>query len=227
MKKFLLSAFFLLTVCFSFGQADSLLKWQVNVKRIADSNYQLKATTSVPKDWNLYAINPTVDGLQEAILVSYDYENAKNKNPLVAEGTTKEITDATFNNQKVTVYNGTLSITQELSISGTIPEKLNGKITAFLGKKDEFQPAEYSFSLKLEGGVAAASNTKRILIENADAKHPLNNCGNEDASDHSSLLTVLLLGFFGGLIALLTPCVFPMIPVTVFSLSAPTAESRQ
>jgi thiol:disulfide interchange protein len=215
MKKFLLSAFFLVTAFFSFAQADSLLKWQVSIKRFADSTYQLKASTIVPQDWNLYGINPSVDGLQEAILVIYDYENTTNSKPIIVEGTTKEITDATFNNQKVIIYNGALSIIQQLSISGTIPEKLNGKITAFLGKKDEFQPAEYSFSLKLEGGVAAASNAKRILIENADAKHPLNNCGNEESSDHSSLLTVLLLGFFGGLIALLTPCVFPMIPVTV------------
>lgn len=215
MKKSLLSAFFLVTAFFSFAQADSLLRWQVSIKRIADSTYELKASTIVPQDWNLYGINSSVDGLQEAILVSYDYENAKNSKPIVVNGTTKEITDATFNNQKVNVYSGTVSITQPISISGTIPEKLNGKITAFLGKKDEFQPSEYSFSLKLEGGVAAASDTKRILIENADAKHPLNNCGNEDAGDHSSLLTVLLLGFFGGLIALLTPCVFPMIPVTV------------
>jgi thiol:disulfide interchange protein len=215
MKKFLLSAFFLVTAFFSFAQADSLLKWQVSIKRLADSTYQLKASTIVPQDWNLYGINPSIDGLQEAIFVNYEYENATNSKPLIVEGTTKEITDATFNNEKVVVYNNAITITQEFSISGTIPEKLNGKITAFLGKKDEFQPTEYSFSLKLEGGIVAASGTKRILLENTDAKHPLNNCGNEDASDHSSLLTVLLLGFFGGLIALLTPCVFPMIPVTV------------
>lgn len=215
MKKFLFSVSLLLAVFFSFAQADSLLKWQVSVKRIADSSYELKATTTVPQDWNLYAINPSVDGLQEAIFVSYDYENAHNTNALNSEGTTKEITDPTFNNQQVTVYKGAVSITQTLSISGTIPETLTGKITAFLGKKDEFQPSENTFSLKLEGGVAVAANTKRILLENTDVKHALNNCGNEDDNDHSSLWTVFILGFLGGLIALLTPCVFPMIPVTV------------
>ena len=44
-------------------------------------------------------------------------------------------------------------------------------------------------------------------------------CGDEaretDVDDDASLLTVFLLGFGGGLLALLTPCVFPMIPLTV------------
>ena len=40
--------------------------------------------------------------------------------------------------------------------------------------------------------------------------------GSDSNSDEkSSLLNILLLGFFGGLLALLTPCVFPMIPLTV------------
>lgn len=215
MKKFLLSVFLLLTVLCSFAQADSLLKWQVSIKRIADSTYEIKSIATVPQDWNLYAINPSVDGLQEAILVSYDYENAHNTKTLVADGATKEIKDPIFNNQQVKVYNGSITVTQQLSISGIIPDTLHGNITAFLGKKDEFQPSENIFSLKLEGGVAASANSKRILLENADVKHPLNNCGNEDDNDHSSLWTVFILGFLGGLIALLTPCVFPMIPVTV------------
>jgi len=36
-----------------------------------------------------------------------------------------------------------------------------------------------------------------------------------DEGDASPLLNLFLLGFLGGLIALLTPCVFPMIPLTV------------
>ena len=36
-----------------------------------------------------------------------------------------------------------------------------------------------------------------------------------NTDDSSPLLTLFLLGFLGGLIAILTPCVFPMIPLTV------------
>ena len=37
----------------------------------------------------------------------------------------------------------------------------------------------------------------------------------EDSEEGGSLMNIFLLGFVGGLLALLTPCVFPMIPLTV------------
>lgn len=46
-------------------------------------------------------------------------------------------------------------------------------------------------------------------------KTPLGNCGTEDTTRNLSLIWTFLFGFLGGLIALLTPCVFPMIPLTV------------
>lgn len=45
---------------------------------------------------------------------------------------------------------------------------------------------------------------------------PVTNCGAEIVEPHNQTLwQILILGFLGGLIALLTPCVFPMIPLTV------------
>ncbi|MEZ4949095.1 MAG: cytochrome c biogenesis protein CcdA [Saprospiraceae bacterium] len=45
--------------------------------------------------------------------------------------------------------------------------------------------------------------------------NPLGDCGAEDVARDQSLLWTFILGFLGGLVALLTPCVFPMIPLTV------------
>lgn len=44
---------------------------------------------------------------------------------------------------------------------------------------------------------------------------PLATCGNEVATENQSLWAIIVLGFLGGLVALITPCVFPMIPLTV------------
>lgn len=44
---------------------------------------------------------------------------------------------------------------------------------------------------------------------------PLGNCGEEKIAKGNSLIWTFILGFAGGLVALLTPCVFPMIPLTV------------
>ncbi|MBK9354142.1 MAG: thioredoxin family protein [Bacteroidetes bacterium] len=64
-------------------------------------------------------------------------------------------------------------------------------------------------------------DTSIALAEN---KHKYNfnfdsnkdNCGNSEQSSNSqSLWMIFILGFLGGLLALLTPCVFPMLPLTV------------
>ena len=57
------------------------------------------------------------------------------------------------------------------------------------------------------------------MIPTIDLKTPVNACGGTGISLEESaskgLLTIFLLGFLGGLLALITPCVFPMIPLTV------------
>jgi thiol:disulfide interchange protein DsbD len=63
----------------------------------------------------------------------------------------------------------------------------------------------------LEGG---STSTARIKIPGLDIKNPAVNIGDGDAAD-KSLMGIFLLGFIGGLIALITPCVFPLIPLTV------------
>lgn len=44
---------------------------------------------------------------------------------------------------------------------------------------------------------------------------PLKDCSTGAVADDKSLWSIILLGFLGGLVALVTPCVFPMIPLTV------------
>ena len=56
---------------------------------------------------------------------------------------------------------------------------------------------------------------KGLKISSIDHENPLTDCGVAKQKNNENFWTYLLLGFFGGLIALLTPCVFPMIPLTV------------
>ncbi|WP_326981132.1 cytochrome c biogenesis protein CcdA [Chryseobacterium sp. MYb264] len=56
---------------------------------------------------------------------------------------------------------------------------------------------------------------KQLKIESIDFQNPLTDCGTASTKVDENYWTYLFLGFIGGLIALLTPCVFPMIPLTV------------
>jgi len=58
--------------------------------------------------------------------------------------------------------------------------------------------------------------SNQLIIPSINIEKPLSKECNEGVKTSSkSYLKILLLGFLGGLIALLTPCVFPMIPLTV------------
>ena len=68
----------------------------------------------------------------------------------------------------------------------------------------------------------AAATTSAVKIQREglkiigmDAENPLTDCGVTKQKNNENFWTYLLLGFIGGMIALLTPCVFPMIPLTV------------
>ncbi len=54
-----------------------------------------------------------------------------------------------------------------------------------------------------------------LKVASLDFANPQTDCGIAQEKNNENFWTYLLLGFFGGLIALLTPCVFPMIPLTV------------
>lgn len=227
MKKVLLTVLVLLTAVVSFAQTDSLLKWQVSIKHVSDSTYEIFANAKAPEGWSVYDINPSVEGLEEAITITYDYENAANTASIKAEGKTEAITDPTFENKQINVYNETINITQRFAVGGTIPPEIKGKIVAYLRREGEFQSAEQAFSLPLEGGKSLDANDNRILLTNTDSKNPLSNCGEAKEDNSGSLLTVFFLGLAGGLIALLTPCVFPMIPVTVSFFTKRSGSRKQ
>lgn len=87
--------------------------------------------------------------------------------------------------------------------------------------KDSAKTSETIVQSPVKGEVVAATvavsklDPKNLKIESIDFKKPLTDCGTGSTKVEENYWTYLFLGFIGGLIALLTPCVFPMIPLTV------------
>lgn len=88
-------------------------------------------------------------------------------------------------------------------------------------KTDELHPAETQTTENTveepqKQELTTPLDPKNLKIESLDYKNPQADCGAEAVvSGEENYWTYLFLGFVGGLIALLTPCVFPMIPLTV------------
>jgi thiol:disulfide interchange protein DsbD len=207
-----------------FAQTDSLIVFTVQAKKLQDGLYELKAVGKIKQGWHLYGFNPAVKEL-ETVKFSFGYENSQVLSAPVFDHAPETINDAIF--KKVNAYTKAVTVTQQLKIKGIVPASLNGTISFSLGKNDEFQQVEQPFTLSLEGGVVAAIDAQKLKSSFIDIAKPLNECGTQNNSKTKGFISIFFIGFLGGLIALLTPCVFPMIPVTVSFFTKRSPNHKQ
>lgn len=190
---------------------DSVFSWKAESRKVAEGKYELIFSTTVPGDWKLYAPNQVLLDVPTTELSFADSSLVPSK-AFTAEGAGTEEPSVIFENTQVSFLSGEVVLKGSFSVEGSVPARVQGSLLYTYGRNDEFYPATvYAFTVDLEGGVE--SNT-RIVIPSIDITSPVADCGDSISKD-SSYLTIFLLGFLGGLIALFTPCVFPMIPLTV------------
>jgi cytochrome c biogenesis protein CcdA/thioredoxin-related protein len=201
---------FLATSASAQDTASILKGLEVKSKKTGEGKYELSFSGPVAGDWQLYAPNQV---LLESPTMALNFPDSG----IVQQGgftintTPKKINSPIFENTVINVLEENVALVANISIAGAVPAKLQGSLTYNYGRNDEFYQSSYPFITDLEGGVKADSTLK---ISSIDISKPVNNCG-DDGTENKSIFTIFLLGFVGGLIALLTPCVFPMIPVTV------------
>ena len=204
------------------SQDSSVYNWQVSSRKIADNQYELSFTTNNAGNWQLYAPGQLLADIPTTELQFAD-SSIQLVNGFNASGEVKTINSAIFDGAAIKVYEAPATWVQTIKIDGTVPANLSGTLLYTYGRADELYPSTaYPFTVALEGGKAA---TTRIKIESIDNKNPAVACGDDDTAD-KSLSSIFLLGFIGGLIALVTPCVFPLIPMTV-SFFTKRSGSRQ
>jgi len=213
----------------SFNQQQILepVKWDFNPVKIDDTTYDLIFTANIDEDWALYSQfieeggpNPTTftfEANDDFALIKNVVESDKNK-------MTKH--DPVFD-MKVAKFYNQASFTQRIKLN-TLKTIVKGELL-FMSCDDRvcvFPPeTEFQFNIN-SNGESTGFDLSKINTEdtnvNNDANKLLYGMSPEDIISSSvkveqgkSLWSIFALGFFGGLLALLTPCVFPMIPLTV------------
>lgn len=200
----------------------AVYKWDVSSKKISDTVYELTFKTAGAANWQLYSPNQEIDGINMAELVFADSSVIK-EGQFTEEGVVSKISSPVFG-REVTVYEKSAVWKALIKIRGRVPAQLQGTLNIFYGKDDAFNnDVPLAFTVKLEGGVEASTTIK---VASIDLKNPVNNCGDGDTKG-KSILAIFLLGILGGFIALLTPCVFPMIPVTVTFFTKKSQDKKK
>jgi thiol:disulfide interchange protein len=198
---------------------DSVYKWTVSSKKTGDKSYELTFSTPGNNNWQLFAPNQVLNEVAVSELSFLD-STVKAIKPFKESGRSGPVKSPLFDNASIQVYQGPASFSIPVQFEGTIPETLLGSFSYSYGKGEEFYPVTLEFSVKLEGGV---NTNARIVVESFDLNNPVSNCG-DGGTEGKGLFGIFLLGLVGGFIALLTPCVFPLIPLTVsfFTKQSPT-----
>jgi thiol:disulfide interchange protein DsbD len=208
-------------VCFLFllllaektiAQDASSWKWQVKSVRLGDNKFELQCAVKVPAQWDLYAPGQDISGITSSSL-SFSDSSIQFISPLSSYSPTKSTSISIFDNKAFQLQADTILWKAIISLPDPIPANLLGKLGFTYGRGDAFYPQEMvEVNFQMEGGIAA---NKSLTIKGLDIKNPLNNCGIAPVTESNGLWKIFFLGLLGGLIALLTPCVFPMIPLTV------------
>lgn len=220
MKKTLL--YILLFFSFSvFAQTESEpVVWDTTMEKISDTEYDLIFKATILKDWHLYSqYNPEDASLP--LVISAAGENPKFE--LVGKAkesqTFKEFSETWEKEEIFFKDQGTL--TQRIKLLDPNVKRIKVTIEGQVCKEVCIQVEENFFfyfkgTTATETPITVDEKSKKLTSAlKLDLKNKDLLKGESEASEGGSLTSIFLLGFVGGLLALLTPCVFPMIPLTV------------
>lgn len=210
------------------AQDSTVVQWQASGKKLAAGEYQLTLTGTIKAGWHVYAKPNATAGL-EGIGISFADSAIQKNGEKQLTGGFKNIDDKIFGTQ-TEVATGSLVIIQNINIAGQVPAQLKAMLLYNTANTESFIPEEKKIDIAMEGGVDMSAGN-RILVPTIDLKNPVNDCGGTGISVEESvtggIFTIFLLGFLGGLVALITPCVFPMIPLTVSFFTKKAISKRQ
>lgn len=197
------------------AQDSTIIKWNTSVTKINEQQYQLKLTGVISSGFHVY-LRDSVEGI-DGLKITYN-DGSIQSSPFFLKSATTTIKDPVFENQTKQVIENTIELTQELRVSQSGIGITKATIAYDYAKGLEYLQEEQVLSIKLDENAKETSKA-RLHISNIDVDHPLNDCGlinpSSDKKPSKSLWSLFFIGFLGGLVALLTPCVFPMIPLTV------------
>ncbi|MBT8314219.1 MAG: hypothetical protein KJP26_07135, partial [Maribacter sp.] len=200
---------------------DNPVLWSHELNRISDTEYELIISGQIFEGWHVYSQFTAEGG---SLPSEFTYEKAGLDYELVGK-TQESPTETAYSDifeVEETFFKKEAVFTQKIRLLN--PDIRQVDVNLFYQVcKEVCIAVDKDFHFVLDGGEAsivtktvddrslALGAALRLDIKNKE----LLNEGNSQGSSKSSLWVIFGLGFLGGLIALLTPCVFPMIPLTV------------
>ncbi len=194
------------------------------VEKISDTEYDLIFDLEIADDWHLYSqYNPEDASLPMTISPAEGQTGFTVVGKAKESETETEFSEIWGKDEIFFVEEGKLI--QRISVSDPSLTQVTLNLDAQVCK-EYCLPFDEDFTFSLTGGaveqtVAEVDDKSKSLSQtlNLNLKNTVLLKSTAEKSveekEGDSLLNIFLLGFVGGLLAFLTPCVFPMVPLTV------------
>jgi thiol:disulfide interchange protein DsbD len=179
------------------------VKWEFSIEEETDSTALFVASAKIDEPWHLYSVNIDIedDGPLPTELIFEEIQGYS----LVgkpSESKPKTEYDPVFD-MEIDFFEKEARFTQKIKKESSDPIAVKGYVNYMVCDASKCIMEQTEFSEKLKG----AANVK--------AGDEVATVGDTPAKEDRSYLGIFLIAFFSGFAALLTPCVFPMIPMTV------------
>jgi len=232
-KKTLL--FCLLAIGFSFNLFSQILepvKWESSVEKISDTEYDLIFEAKIDKGWYIYS-QKSLDDFGP-VPTTFEYKNQESNYKLIgntSEPNAEPEYDKVFD-LDVIHFARSADFKQRIKVFNPALKEIEVYLSHQVCDDQKCILQDFTFNISLDGSEVAK---KDILIDEKSKKLSedlkLNVTGwdkyERQTVEGKSYFGIFLLGFLGGLIALLTPCVFPMIPLTVSFFTKGSSDSKK
>jgi len=239
MKKFNVLITLLLLSVVSFSQIHEPVKWSFELKNTGANTANVILKAIIDKGWHLYGLDIPENGPVPTKIVIETLTGAKAEGNVQGTTKPKEVYDPNFD-MKLTWYANEAVFIQKISFSDAAKVRVKGYVE-FMVCNDEscLPPTKEQFdlgnkTLKSSEAVAPVEKTENktdttqttaapaTTVETAAADlwqpviEELRNFGAmAGTTTTTNLWLIFLAGLVGGFLALFTPCVWPIIPMTV------------
>ena len=212
---FILQSFILMN---DYSEIDNAFKFSVSKDRkvyYAGENLYLNFMVTIDKGYHIYSSHP--DGSLSPTSVEISDSTYFSQIGILNEPIPNKKYDENFN-QDVYYHQGSLTFRQDLKLSENLQEgiyNIEGTLLSYVCDIEKCIPRwdEFNFSFEVLEG------SKRIEYTNnlEEFKNIIDNSKSNELDDeiNKGLFSFIVFAFGMGFLALLTPCVFPMIPITV------------
>ena len=232
MKKFLLFSLLFFSAVVN-AQIEKPVNWKFNLEPIAGNEYNLVFTATIDEPWHMYANDIPEGG---PIATSFNYEN---QNGFKLIGKLQQLSnqvvkfDPNFN-MKIGMFSEKAIFKQKIEAVSAKPLVIKGYVE-FMSCNDKtcLAPEEVNYTFNIPAAKLAGNNVETVNVDSSSVTENKKSDstatmtpstpgqagtskGKPDSKNaEGSLWALFIASLLQGFLGLLTPCVYPMIPMTV------------